>query len=38
VYSDDLKGCDPFDMRIKIKSSLATFSGEFSNNMAIDKP
>jgi len=29
VYTDDLKGRDPFDMRIEYKSSLATLSRNF---------
>jgi len=38
VYADNLKtGSDSFDMRIKNKSILATFSRKFSNNMTIDK-
>ena len=35
VYTDDLKGY--FDTLIKNKSSLATFSQKFSNNVTIDK-
>ena len=35
MYADNLKGRDPFDMRIEqYKSSLATFS---SNYLTIDK-
>ena len=30
VYTDDLKGAYPLDMRIKNKGSLETFSKEFS--------
>ena len=35
-YWQSKRGNDPFDMRIKNKSSPATFSREFSNNMTID--
>ena len=31
------KGHDPFDMQMKNKSSLSTFSREFSNNLTIGK-
>ena len=37
VYTDDLKGRDPFDTQTEYKSSLATLCQEISNNMAIDK-
>ena len=37
VYTDDLKGREPFDTHIKNKSNLATLCQEFSNNMIIDK-
>ena len=33
----NLKGHDSFNTQIKYKSSLATFSREFSSNMTIDK-